>query len=605
MDMPRFPQTRRSFVKSTALGASGLALTPLTAACTASSGPTYRTEEFLSGAVPGDSATRTFNGPYAGTFLDRIAFPLGGIGAGMVCLEGTGALSHLSVRNRPQVFNEPTMFAAISVRGFENGAKVLEGAVPSWKYFGRRGTGNGAAGTSYGLPRFDRAAFLARFPFATVKLEDDDIPLKVELTGWSPFIPGDADHASLPVAALEYRFANPTSASIEAVFSYNARNIMSTGRTGNSIEPIEGGFVLWQEASAEHPEQEGAFAVLAGADKTRVDHCWFRGGWWDPLTIAWKHIRDGDPAEQDPEEGACPGGSLSIPFSLAPGTERTIRLLLAWYVPRTDLSYPANEPCQGSGCPEPDTYVPWYAGRFKDIYEVSRYWRAHYDELRSGSVLFRDAFYDTTLPVEVVEAVAANLSILKSPTLLRQTDGRLWCFEGCSDDSGCCSGSCTHVWNYAQALPHLFPALERTLRQTEFTESQDDRGHQRFRSALPIRPASHDFHAAADGQLGGIMKMHREWRISGDTDWLATLWPPVKRSLDYCIRTWDPKGKGVLEEPHHNTYDIEFWGPDGMCTSFYLGALAAAVAMGSALGDDVSRYQQLLERGRAFMETQL
>ncbi len=113
--------------------------------------------------------------------------------------------------------------------------------------------------------------------------------------------------------------------------------------------------------------------------------------------------------------------------------------------------------------------------------------------------------------------MAANLTILKSPTVLRQADGRLWGWEGCGDSWGCCHGSCTHVWNYAQAMPHLFPALERTLRETEFGVSQDDRGHQTFRAALPIRPAAHDFHAAADGQLGGIMKVYREWRISGDT----------------------------------------------------------------------------------------
>jgi uncharacterized protein (DUF608 family) len=93
------------------------------------------------------------------------------------------------------------------------------------------------------------------------------------------------------------------------------------------------------------------------------------------------------------------------------------------------------------------------------------------------------------------------------------------------------------------------------------------------------------------------MKVHREWRISGDTPWLREIWPKVNQSLDYCIRTWDPKGNGVLEEPHHNTYDIEFWGPDGMCTSFYLGALAAAVVMGKALKKDVSRYQKLIRKG--------
>ena len=204
-----------------------------------------------------------------------------------------------------------------------------------------------------------------------------------------------------------------------------------------------------------------------------------------------------------------------------------------------------------------------------------------------------------------MEPVPANLTILKSPTVMRQADGRLWAWEGSGDSSGCCHGSCTHVWNYAQALPHLFPSLERTLRETEFRVSQDARGHQTFRAALPIRPPAHDFHAAADGQLGGIMKVYREWRISGDTAWLRTLWASVKTSLDYCIETWDPRHTGVLDEPHHNTYDIEFWGPDGMCTSFYLGALRAAVLMGGALGDRVPVYEELFEKGRRLMETEL
>src|SRR5690606_30410559 len=95
------------------------------------------------------------------------------------------------------------------------------------------------------------------------------------------------------------------------------------------------------------------------------------------------------------------------------------------------------------------------------------------------------------------------------------------------------------------------------------------------------------------------------WRISGDTEWLRRWWPKVKSSLNYCIETWDPDHIGALVEPHHNTYDIEFWGPDGMCTSFYVGALKAAVLMGEALGDDVSLYQELYEKGRAYLESEL
>ncbi|HLN56485.1 MAG TPA: GH116 family glycosyl-hydrolase, partial [Bacteroidales bacterium] len=161
-----------------------------------------------------------FNGSYTGQYLDRVAFPIGGLGAGMFCLEGTGSISHMSVRNKPEVFNEPCMFAAISVKGVENGAKVLEGPVPGWKRFGQPGSGNGSGGTTYGFPRFTDAEFTARFPFAAIKLHDNDVPLDVVITGWSPFIPTDPDNSGLPAGAIEYEFRNTGSAEIEAVFSY-------------------------------------------------------------------------------------------------------------------------------------------------------------------------------------------------------------------------------------------------------------------------------------------------------------------------------------------------------------------------------------------------
>jgi len=101
------------------------------------------------------------------------------------------------------------------------------------------------------------------------------------------------------------------------------------------------------------------------------------------------------------------------------------------------------------------------------------------------------------------------------------------------------------------------------------------------------------------------MKVYRDWHISGDTEWLKKLFPQVTASMDYCIKTWDPRSTGTLEEPHHNTYDIEFWGPDGMCTSFYLGALKAYCEMGTHLGQDVTKYNALYEKGRKAIESEL
>ena len=551
------------------------------------------------------TSRRSYNGPYEGETLSRVAFPLGGIGAGMLCLEGTGALSHVSLRHQPDIFHEPCVFAAVSIKGEPNLARVAEGPVPAWKRFGLKDSGNGGGGATWGLPRFGHARFEARFPFGTVTLEDGQAPLKVEITGWSPFEAADPDSSSLPFAALEYRLLNPTARLLTGVFSFNARNFMAVEKGEKAVHPIPGGFVLWGGGPKEKPWEEGSFCVRTSEAEARVNHAWFRGGWFDDLTFAWKDVEEGACYDRPPvsEGPPSPGATVFVPFTLAPGAAKTIAAQLSWYVGSSHLRV-GDDP-EGDEPAEERRYRPWYTKRFSSIEETADHWRAHYAELRRKTARFSDCFHDQTLPPEVVEAVAANLTILRSPTVMRQADGRLWSWEGCGDSRGCCHGSCTHVWNYAQAVPHLFPSLERTLRETEFRVSQDARGHQTFRAALPIRPPAHDFHAAADGQLGGIMKVYREWRICGDTAWLRSLWSSVKTSLDYCIETWDPRHTGALEEPHHNTYDIEFWGPDGMCTSFYLGALRAATLMGRAVGDPVPIYQDILEKGKRRMETDL
>lgn len=545
------------------------------------------------------SESHKFNGDYSGKYLDQISFPIGGIGAGMFCLDGTGSISHLSVKNKPEIFNEPIAFAAISVKGVENGAKVLEAQVPQWKLFGPPGTGTGAPGKSYGLPRFEKGRFLPRFPFATVSLEDRDLPLTAEITGWSPFIPGDADNSSLPAGAMIYKFRNTGSKEVEAVFSWNSRNIIL--EWAGRIVKTRNGFIMTGNTEGPNPSGNTGFSAFTDDNHAIVDYCWFRGEWFDPHMILWKNIENCTIPDNPPVETPAPGASIYVPFKLKPGEERTITVNFCWYNPESDLSI-GHIPGTTEKLPP---YKPWYSGRFKDLHEVIEYWRQNYSDLKLKSELFRDAFFNSTLPPEVVEAVAANLAILKSPTILRQKDGRLWGWEGCADNEGSCPGSCTHVWNYAQALPHLFPDLERTLRETEFKVNQDDQGHQSFRSNLPISEPPHNFYAAADGQLGGIMKIYRDWRISGDGDWMKNLYPNVKKSIDYCIETWDPGHKGYLEEPHHNTYDIEFWGPDGMCTSFYLGALTAFVEMSKAVQSPYEEYLRLLNKGKVFIESDL
>lgn len=62
-------------------------------------------------------SARAFNGSYRGAHLAHFSFPLSGIGAGMRCLEGSGALGSISVRNKPALQFSPMFFAALCLRG--------------------------------------------------------------------------------------------------------------------------------------------------------------------------------------------------------------------------------------------------------------------------------------------------------------------------------------------------------------------------------------------------------------------------------------------------------------------------------------------------------
>ena len=555
------------------------------------------------------SLNHQYNGWYEGEYLEHLAFPIGGMGAGMVTLDGSGSLSHFSVRNKPDIFNDPEQFAVIHVKGIQNGTKVLEGKDQRWH------------------PCFESARFLARFPFGIVELSDSDFPLGVTITGWSPFIPNDPDNSSLPVGALEYTFTNHSDSAREAIFSYHSRNIMKMQDEGNAIKPFPNGFVLHQSGSQDNPHYQGDFAFFMDDGRFgRWDGSWFGA----PARVwLWKNLKAGN-ILSDKDQSAIsvnPGdislGSVYKTISLEPGESQTVPLLFAWYVPGTDVRRGASptEKIQGvsekasSGNSE-KYYKPWYAEAYNSLEEIAGYWKDNYDRLKETSNLFKEAFYASTLPDAAMEAVAANLTILKSPTVLRTRHGKFWAWEGCDDTRGLGRGTCTHVWNYAQAVPHLFPSLERGVHETKFFVDQNEEGHQNFRSNIPISPpyhhyfegapdVEHRYYPAADGQLGGIMKVYREWRISGDTDWLRKLWPKVEQSFNYCSKFWDPKQKGILEEPQHNTYDCEFWGPNGMLTSFYLGAMQAMIKMGNALGKDVSKYKQLFEKGKQYMESAL
>jgi hypothetical protein len=109
-----------------------------------------------------------------------------------------------------------------------------------------------------------------------------------------------------------------------------------------------------------------------------------------------------------------------------------------------------------------------------------------------------------------------------------------------------------------------------------------------FRLTLPLDRARELGQVAAGGQFGCVVKLYREWKLSGDDQWLAKLWPACKRSIEFAWIEggWDADRDGLAEGAQHVTMDVEYYGPNPEVQSLYLAALAAAAEMASAVGDD-------------------
>ena len=160
-------------------------------------------------------------------------------------------------------------------------------------------------------------------------------------------------------------------------------------------------------------------------------------------------------------------------------------------------------------------------------------------------------------------------------------------WEGVMDRYGSCQGSCTHVWNYEMATPFLFGDLSKTMRDVEFNYATKENGLMNFRADLPLSAAAKGNAAAADGQMGCIMKIYRDWQLSGDYNFLSKNWKQIKKVLSYAWieKGWDANQDGVMEGSQHNTMDVNYFGPNPQMGFWYLGALKACSKMAAAMQD--------------------
>jgi len=526
--------------------------------------------------------------------LTDIAMSMGGIGAGNIAICGDGAL------RRWQIFNNinnscvvPGGFFAVWVKSGakEPVARVLQTAPVD------------------GLPTVSETEFIGEFPIAEIRYKDPDLPVRVRMETFSPFIPMNSEDSGIPGIYFVFKVKNLGRESASVALAASLQNAVNyDGRT-----PIKGvrfkGYggnantvATHDEFTAVHMSNPGLsadarqFGTMTLGTTSKAASSLSQ---WEFPEVFWADFsKDGKfnrPASSgSSRRGRTWNGALAVPMTLRPREEKSVVFFVTWHFPNHHAEYRRELAKYRLG--------RMYSNWFKDAEAVAEYMAANFDRLARETRLFRDTFYNSNLPYWFLDRISAQAGILTSPVCMWIEDGTFHAFEG----DGCCPMNCTHVWNYEQTLSRLFPDLERKMRHTDLKVQQQDNGAVRHRTTLPLS-LPRGTGPFVDGHLGTVLKSYREHRLSADGTWLDEMWPNIKRAMDFVVRDWDPNADGVLVNEQWNTYDAAMYGPNTFIGTLYLCALRAAEEMANVEGDGESaaRYRSIFDTGRRRLDSAL
>lgn len=568
--------------------------------------------------------------------LLRVALPMGGIGCGSVSLSGRGELVDWEIMNRANKTVSETdrgsvsrTFFAIRIKGTSHeSTTMLAGPLHPTELYAAKGD----CVPQSGLPRFREASFDGAFPFGIVHLSDRDLPVKVAIRGFSPFVPGDSAASSLPVASLEYEVENLSGESVEVSVAAFVRNLVGNDGTPTGFNTVcfsrtggekdnrtvfrEGaglrGVMCLSDGVATNSPAWGTFALSTPDTEGSLTfrESFASNKWRGTALDFWDDISDDGELSPRPSNAGEPHGGLCLKKTVLAGAKTPFRFAFTWNFPNR----PAWENAKV-------IVGNWYSRNYADAWDAAEKIVPRLGELEGRSLAFTRKVLDMDAPAEVKEAALSNLAVLKSQTVFRVPSGHLLGWEGVFDHAGSCRGSCTHVWNYENAVACLFPDLARSMRDVEFNYAMNpENGAMDFRATLPLG-SKRNGRVAADGQMGCVMKVYRDWRICGDDKWLADIWPKVKKALEFAWIpaekwTWNAKwrnggwdvGKsGLMDGEQHNTMDVNYYGPNPQMGFWYLGALRAAEEMALATkdGDFAAECRAIYEKGSRRIDEEL
>lgn len=580
------PIQRRQFIKNSGFVAGGLLLLNKAFAGTLTStkilhnipvnkglNPTWVRSLYNKGAATTYSKTKNE--------LRYIGMPAGGLHTGTVYFGGDGRLWLWGIYNDEREgidpkdvrWNDGETERVIKSR---DGSAYIEPAIANNKRLLEQGIaikfeyGNTTIVRELKESDWQEVKFEATYPHATVTYTDDKLPFTVKLTGGPVFIPTNAADSSLPATVLHVEIINtgrsPVKATVLGWLENGAGKLSAAGTGTKYSEHITGsgfaGVGFSFDGQGEPGERDNGTMAIAMLGENIIVNTAFTN--WPSITS--DDFTQHQQTKHNVDVKDKQVGSVATIQSIQAGKSVSVPIVIAWH-----FNHPLKK-LLGKLPDAKDGY--YYATKFNNATAVVSYLAGNFNKLYSATRRWQKLWYNSSLPHWLLERTIINTGTIATANTYRFADGRFWGWEGVN----ACEGTCTHVWQYAQALGRLFPELERDTRQrVDLGVAMQQDGGIIFRAEFESRPA-------IDGQAGTILRCYREHQTSADNNFLQHNWPNIKRAVTFLLAQ-DRNGDGMTDTPMENTLDAVWDGEIAWIVGLSIAAVKAGCMMAEEAGD--------------------
>lgn len=486
----------------------------------------------------------------------------------------------------------------------------------------------------------DKIRMKASFPFVEMEYEERDMPLKVAMRAWSPFIPRDAKNSALPAAFFDFHIVSRSSKPVTVSVLGSFRNCVGYDLKHRNWanRAYKGKDLVGFASTAERIDPSHASAGTMGLASLHRDSHYYLG-WEHPHPYYERMLREpvlpdvddtagrnrpdveGRPASDD-RCWSTIGRTVELKKK---GASFEHTLIATWHFPNNyarvqgdkdltagyleDEGFPGSKAAaQGQAAPElRHVEGHYYSNFFQDASEVAEYAAANRGLLLQQTRRFHDAFFASDAEPWLLDQVNSNLNTFRTSSWFTKA-GDFGILEGLSPEKSFAGLATTDVAMYGGvSTAALFPELEKAV----------IRAHMRLQAANGVvaHSISQNFRRTNPNELSGKrIDMPAQYAYMGlraafwtrDRAFLEEIWPSVKKALDYVLRERDanrdmlPDMEGIM-----CSYDnFPMYGVAPYVATQWLAGVSAAVEAARLLGDDeaAARYSEVLQKGRGRLE---